>query len=426
MQPPAMGYGDQEELLQAGVAQRQVQGQMAGHQAYPTQMSGAGEQISPNNGMDAGASPSGMLRLPFNGGSPISPGRSSSPRSFTPTRGGAPGAQDFTSSLARTEQIWELALRRLDQKVQQIEQVQNRLDKRVSESSGTVRGLVAEMQSQIKRTDAVDKRLTEFRAQVTAELRSKLADIDSHRDMDFLSRGRATAFDSAAQERLSAGLRNLQELVNARLQPQEVIWEAWAEVSDRLNLLEGACHIAPQPQTGRRRSLEEFAATVQAAQAAAPIASPITEDVLSGGSVPAGEFQTQLNGLSEKLDQILSQAHGDHGWEARLHEHAVRLAGIHSKLEVIRGQPFQITSQQQQQHQQEPLREDNMMRLALLLGELKPQIEDLQHLRVVVAMHDDCLKRMDEAGIMGAKVTEVEELPQGSANLDGGSTNYWT
>lgn len=312
--------------------------------------------------------------------------------------GGVPGQSDFTSCLARTEQIWEAALRRLDQKVQQIEQAQTQLDKRMSEAGGTLRGLMAEMQSQSRRTDAVDKRLSEFRSQVQSELRQKLSDIDSHRDMDFLTRGRAAAMDAGAQERLAQGLRHLQDLVNARLQPQEVIWEAWAEVAERLNVLEGACQISPLPQTARRKSLEEFAATVAAAQAAAP-ATPIPIDDGFTSGVVGGEFQTQLNGLSEKLDQILEQAHGDHGWQARINEHAFRLEAIHSKVEGIRGQPLQLTPRQQDVA---PMSQDQVMQLSLLLEQLKPQIEDLQQLRQNVAMLDERLKCMDEAGITAA------------------------
>lgn len=237
------------------------------------------------------------------------------------------GHESFASRLERTERIWEAALKRLDQKVQSIETAQGRLDRRVSEQGGTVRGLAAEMQLQIRRTDAVDGRMSEFRSQLQSELRQKVSEVDSQR-LDMLSRGRIG--EDATQNKLAQGLRQLQDVVSSRLQPLEVLYGACDEMNERIGVVEGLCQVGPQAP--RRSILEELSAP--RSQSPPPMSmSPFRADDAIHSDARIGECERQLLGVSEKLDQILAEAHGDHGWESRLHEHAMRLGHIRSKLE---------------------------------------------------------------------------------------------
>jgi len=72
----------------------------------------------------------------------------------------------------------EAALARLEEKISTAESSSMKLDLRLSELTGNVRGLSEEMQTQIRRVDLVEDRLSEWRHQIEEEIRQKYVDIE--------------------------------------------------------------------------------------------------------------------------------------------------------------------------------------------------------------------------------------------------------
>lgn len=76
------------------------------------------------------------------------------------------------------DRLRDAALMRYDTRLGSIEAFQPRLDRRLTELSGNMRGLSDEMQCQIRRTDQTDSRLLEWRQQIEEETRSKFVGLE--------------------------------------------------------------------------------------------------------------------------------------------------------------------------------------------------------------------------------------------------------
>jgi len=122
-----------------------------------------------------------------------------------------------------------------------------------------------------------------------------------------------------ADEGIGHRIQQLEGAMSGRRQQDEALCQAWQDLQERLISVEQDV----TTQQARRSNMDQL-----------PVAQfPMVTDEAMVGDARIQAVECQLAGLAEKLDNILGEAHGDHGWEARLHEHEVRLSGIRSKLE---------------------------------------------------------------------------------------------
>lgn len=112
-------------------------------------------------------------------------------RSTTPTNGKAEGGlqnalvgveERLNAQISRVQQqgerLREVALSRMEAKVGAVEALQPKVDRRMAELSGSVKGLSDEMQSQLRRVDQIDSKLWDWRHQLEEELRSRLVEVE--------------------------------------------------------------------------------------------------------------------------------------------------------------------------------------------------------------------------------------------------------
>lgn len=112
-------------------------------------------------------------------------------RSTTPTNGKSEGGlqnalvgveERLNAQISRVqhqgERLREVALSRMEAKVGAVEALQPKVDRRMAELSGSVKGLSDEMQSQLRRVDQIDSKLWDWRHQLEEELRSRLVEVE--------------------------------------------------------------------------------------------------------------------------------------------------------------------------------------------------------------------------------------------------------
>jgi len=78
----------------------------------------------------------------------------------------------------QTDQASNAMLTRVDSKMELLEALTPKLDRRVADLSGTYEGLSQEMRTQIQRIDGMETRLWEWRRQLEEKIQGKLADSD--------------------------------------------------------------------------------------------------------------------------------------------------------------------------------------------------------------------------------------------------------
>jgi len=228
------------------------------------------------------------------------------------------------AALQKVDKVREVTLSRLDQKVAQCEVAQSKLDRKMSELSGTLRGLSDEAQSQIRRADSVDSRLWDFRHQLEEEFRQKLAEMGLQmQDTASSCRLTAAAGDEATRKlaqqvkRLEGQTQELSSL-NTSL--------AFNTLQERLEAVE----VEFQMEAENTKLACQDMISTSCLKETDNFASAATDGKL-------WEFEHQLADISKKVERIFMEAHGDKGWDARFQEHEVRLSGIRAKLESQEG-----------------------------------------------------------------------------------------
>mmetsp|Transcript_66229 Transcript_66229/g.103424 ORF Transcript_66229/g.103424 Transcript_66229/m.103424 type:complete len:1122 (+) Transcript_66229:64-3429(+) len=227
--------------------------------------------------------------------------------------------EGLSSTIQKTDKLREVAINRLDQKVATVEVAQSKLDRKVSELSGTLRGLSDEAQAQIRRADTVDSRLWEFRHGLEEEFRQKLADVGLQlQEMSSNCRIALSASEDV-QKRLSGQLKRMEASVQdaADLERNQV----FLGLKARLESIE----------LGYTREAENTKAACEEIAAAAANKSPIAN--LEATESRLWQTEQQVCDLMQKVERLVIEAHGDRGWDARFQEHEVRLQGIRSKLD---------------------------------------------------------------------------------------------
>ena len=118
-------------------------------------------------------------------------------------------------ALRKVERLHEAELQRLDQRVTAGETVHSRLDRRVSELSGTLKGVTDEAQWQVRRADASEARFWEMRHSLEQELRTKFGELE----LDLKSMASSTKLFTTGEENhklFGQRLQRLEDLFDER------------------------------------------------------------------------------------------------------------------------------------------------------------------------------------------------------------------
>eukprot|EP00929_Paragymnodinium_shiwhaense_P112336 TRINITY_DN80592_c0_g1_i1.p1 TRINITY_DN80592_c0_g1~~TRINITY_DN80592_c0_g1_i1.p1 ORF type:complete len:1073 (-),score=311.66 TRINITY_DN80592_c0_g1_i1:325-3543(-) len=83
-------------------------------------------------------------------------------------------------SSSRADPAKEAALVRLEERMSEQQSLQPKMDKKISQLTGNVKGLSDEMQAQLRRVDGMDERLWEWRHQMEEEFRQKFNEFNQH------------------------------------------------------------------------------------------------------------------------------------------------------------------------------------------------------------------------------------------------------
>lgn len=223
------------------------------------------------------------------------------------------------ASVMKSDKIREVGHSRFDQKLTTCELAQSKLDRRLSEVCGTVRGLSDEAQQHIRRADAADNRLYEFKHQMEEDFKNKMSEL-TLQYQEMVSKCRTTW--SAGED---AQKRILQQVKRLEAHAQEHIGETndaglrLADLQTRVEQLEEGLNF--QQEAANTRAMSEEIA--------------VRRPSLSGERDPsaAWKYEQQLNDIEQKVERLFNDAHGEESYDAKLHEFEVRLAGVRSKMD---------------------------------------------------------------------------------------------
>jgi len=223
------------------------------------------------------------------------------------------------AAMQKTDKLREVSQARLDAKVAASEVAMTKLDRKMSEVTGALRGLSDEAQAQIRRADSVDTRLWEFRHQLEDEFRQKLKDM-SMSIQEISSNHRVTlSAGEDTQKRLSAQVKRIDGVLQERTAQTNDAEQAIVNLQARVEAVEETC----------RREMEDTKAAYEELRS---MGSP-TERATSQTDTRFWQLEAQISDMAQKVERLFLEAHGDRGWEARFQEHEVRLTGMRAKLD---------------------------------------------------------------------------------------------
>lgn len=172
-------------------------------------------------------------------------------RSTTPTNGKSEGGlqnalvgveERLNAQISRVqhqgERLREVALSRMEAKVGAVEALQPKVDRRMAELSGSVKGLSDEMQSQLRRVDQIDSKLWDWRHQLEEELRSRLVEVEQSLQQLGSAQRVAKAAAEDAAKKLNMRLLRLEGLAEEHHSHAEDTNGSLAQLNLRLEELE--------------------------------------------------------------------------------------------------------------------------------------------------------------------------------------------
>lgn len=198
----------------------------------------------------------------------------------------------------------------LYKKVADTEVNQSRLERRVFELVGTVNGLSDETQRQVRRVEAMDARLSEFRHDLEEQFRQRFGELQT--EVRSIS-SRCSARVASAEQQQLRQQRQFEELEAERHERGAELTGAVLELRERMEA------IAEQAQ-------ESEAITVARAQNESPSLAVGSE----GLEERCWHMEKQVTEVGWKLDQALSDLHDK---TSRLADHEERLKGMRTKLD---------------------------------------------------------------------------------------------
>merc|ERR1719362_546014 len=145
------------------------------------------------------------------------------------------------SSLEKMDRQRAVSIQRLDEKALVQEVLVAKIDRKVSEVVGAVRGLSEETQQLLRHADAADARAWAFRHQVEENMRQRHQDQET-RHQDVLSKCRTVSATSEdAQRRLTQSLRKLETSIQERFAQTEQLQQLVLGFQERLEVVEVCC-----------------------------------------------------------------------------------------------------------------------------------------------------------------------------------------
>merc|ERR1712232_1150955 len=193
----------------------------------------------------------------------------------------------------------------------------------MGELGGMHKGLTDEVHAQLKRVDAGDTRIWDFRRQVEEQCRVLCAEAQEKNRIAVSTKSRELGDQHEDTSRkINLQLRRLEAAMEDRAREhRENMERAVGELSTRLEATEEAIH---QDETDRTNVLHSTG-------------SRLTDDELWRSSSTANQndpdVRRHLMQLSQACDSLKADTHGEQGICSRLEEHDVRLTALRSKVE---------------------------------------------------------------------------------------------
>lgn len=217
----------------------------------------------------------------------------------------------------QSDKLRDAALARIESKMTTMEALQPKSDRRIAEMSGNFKGLSDEMQSQIRRIDQMDSRVSERRHQFEEEIRAKFSDIEQNYQQISSSVRVASASNDDSMKRCGRRLVRLEGLVDERLASAEDVNQSLLNLHARITELEDA-----RNQDSLLFKTEELA--LQSAPAPS-LAQPAGER----GALVA--LESRMTDATQKFNEWQQESHEVH---ARLEAQEERLKSLRTLMET--------------------------------------------------------------------------------------------
>lgn len=214
----------------------------------------------------------------------------------------------------QSDRLREAAFSRVDAKMGNMESLQPKIDRRLAELSGNYKGLSDEMQAQIRRLDAIDNRLLDWRHQLEEEFRSKFLEIEQGQQQLSSSVRVATSSSEDGLKRCNRRLVRLEGLVDERLASAEDVNQSLLNLHARLTEVEDF-----RNQDSAIFRPEDLAVAVPSVDQAPPDDSAIVA------------LESRMSDASQKLDRWQHESHDVH---ARLEAQEERLKSLRTLVET--------------------------------------------------------------------------------------------
>eukprot|EP00929_Paragymnodinium_shiwhaense_P090801 TRINITY_DN50907_c0_g1_i1.p1 TRINITY_DN50907_c0_g1~~TRINITY_DN50907_c0_g1_i1.p1 ORF type:complete len:505 (+),score=161.44 TRINITY_DN50907_c0_g1_i1:198-1712(+) len=219
----------------------------------------------------------------------------------------------------RLDRLQAAAVQRLEQKLATYEASQSKIDRRLSEMSGALRGMSDEMQAQIRRADSWDGRLWEARHQLEEEMRVKCVEL-AEQTQQAASRCKVLVTSQEdSVKRLTQRVQRLESLVDGHIAESTVERRAYEEETRSLLL----------DLKARMDQLED----VQHGHLAVANAAMRLQQGDDKEDQRHWELQRQVADVVRSLDHLKEGTHGEDGWCSRVEQMQVSLQTLRSKVD---------------------------------------------------------------------------------------------
>eukprot|EP00927_Polykrikos_kofoidii_P026334 TRINITY_DN23481_c0_g1_i1.p1 TRINITY_DN23481_c0_g1~~TRINITY_DN23481_c0_g1_i1.p1 ORF type:complete len:606 (-),score=88.66 TRINITY_DN23481_c0_g1_i1:193-2010(-) len=233
--------------------------------------------------------------------------------------------ETVAASLEKSDRLRDAAIQRLEQKLVIHESVQTKLDRKLSEINGALRGLSDETQSQIRRSEQSDSRLWEVRHQMEDELRRKCSELsDQHQVALSKCKVTVTSCEEASRrlwQRIQRLERELEERIARPQTADDDVKRALSAFESRLETVEDMQHEQSQLNASSNAN-----SMVIASSSPGPRRTSDSESLQK-----CWDFQQQIKDLAATVESLKLESSGENGLCARLEEHEMKLAALRSK-----------------------------------------------------------------------------------------------
>mmetsp|Transcript_10484 Transcript_10484/g.23826 ORF Transcript_10484/g.23826 Transcript_10484/m.23826 type:complete len:884 (+) Transcript_10484:63-2714(+) len=213
--------------------------------------------------------------------------------------------------ITRSEKLREAEVARLEQKVSSAEISNSRLERRLAEFGGAVKGVTSEMETQIRRTDSMDATLTDFKKRVQEDSHHR-STIMEQTLQDVITKCQTSILATEAEQtrvatKLDHRLAELEATAN----------DGWREevATALFTQLYGSNEASKDLSRGTEARGDAKDANIDAPD----------------GELRLWQVERDLSDLQEKVNVLTAEVFGDSGWGSRLQEHEVHLKAIQCK-----------------------------------------------------------------------------------------------